>query len=381
MECFVVDGIPFRELNGAFLVNVGQTGYPPSLIAPLAWSNYYELLSNEGFAWESNSTMIVLPVTLQDLGEAFAAINFARTIDKLRSADLTLLPDLTPLGGVQRGSSAAPVVIAALLTCGKRLAAVGNFVGAIGAFEAVRELDQKDPLITERIGLLRAAPSRKGISWRISLQDLQRHFGVCCRTQGCECYSHYELARCLNIFEQEWNPEFDACGTPAFIVGVYHSWSLSTVWSKVIRRIKLDYEADLIPFAARVAADFMRERTELAQSADVLVPVPPSPGKYGKRGFAPADLMAAEIGRVLALPCRMALGRKLGVSTREATYAELFSQFQLEDSQARSLRGRNVVLVDDVVTSGRTVSVCVQKLQPLEPLSIQVVALAKGTRV
>jgi predicted amidophosphoribosyltransferase len=184
----------------------------------------------------------------------------------------------------------------------------------------------------------------------------------------------------LHIFEEAWDPEFIACGTPAFIVGLYHSWSLSTTWSQVIRRIKLDYEVDLIPVTSRIAADFMCERTGLAETADILVPVPPSPGKYGKRGFAPTDLMAAEVSRVLAIPTRMALGRKPGVPTREATYTELLAQFYLDESRARDLHDRNIVLIEDVVTTGQTVSVCVQKLQAVRPASVNVLALAKGIR-
>ena len=73
-------------------------------------------------------------------------------------------------------------------------------------------------------------------------------------------------------------------------IALNHSWSKSTVWSKLIKKIKHDFEPQFIPFMARIAGDLMMISGSRWSDIDVLVPVPPSPQKYAKRGFAPTDL-------------------------------------------------------------------------------------------
>ena len=84
---------------------------------------------------------------------------------------------------------------------------------------------------------------------------------------------------------------------------------------------------------------------------------------------------------MLGIPVRMALLRKPGVATREAGNDELSSQFSLARSKLRTLNKSRIVLIEDVVTTGRTVSICARKLAEAEPEAIEVLALARATRL
>jgi predicted amidophosphoribosyltransferase len=77
----------------------------------------------------------------------------------------------------------------------------------------------------------------------------------------------------------------------------------------------------------------------------------------------------------------MALVRKPGVATRDANYDQLSNQFSLDPHKVRDLNKSRIVLIEDVVTTGRTVSICAEKLADAGPEAVDVLALARATRL
>ncbi|MCL6635364.1 MAG: ComF family protein [Peptococcaceae bacterium] len=112
------------------------------------------------------------------------------------------------------------------------------------------------------------------------------------------------------------------------------------------------------PLAGLMAAAALAE-PRLAP-ADLLVPVPLAGGKLRQRGFNQAELLAREVGALLRIPVD---GRSLvkTVDTppqaglpRSARESNLKDAFQV--TNAGNIRGRNILLVDDVFTTGMTMS-------------------------
>ena len=113
---------------------------------------------------------------------------------------------------------------------------------------------------------------------------------------------------------------------------------------------------------------------------DVLVPVPIHGARLGERGFNQAALLALAVGRRLGLPVVHALEREqrtvaqhaLGRGARAANVGGAFRCTQ----RAAGLRGRWVILVDDVMTTGATLSGCAAALERahLGPVSAMTVA-------
>jgi ComF family protein len=94
---------------------------------------------------------------------------------------------------------------------------------------------------------------------------------------------------------------------------------------------------------------------------DVLVPVPASPDRVRERGYDQAVLLARVAGRHLGLPAREVLARARSTAAqfdldRGARGANVAGAFRLVDPAP--IRGRWVVLVDDVVTTGSTLVAC-----------------------
>jgi predicted amidophosphoribosyltransferase len=167
-------------------------------------------------------------------------------------------------------------------------------------------------------------------------------------------------------------------GVPVYTVGHYFAYTQRTRWTKWLKQMKANCRQELVAPLAQIMADFAYERTPVLKSADVLVPVPPDPAKYNKRGFAPNDDICAILQQRLAMPARRAIIRR-GGDTRGSSLSQLAGQFEVDSSEARSIAGLKVLLVEDIWTLGRTIPICAEKLRAAGAKEVMAIALAEST--
>jgi len=116
-------------------------------------------------------------------------------------------------------------------------------------------------------------------------------------------------------------------------------------------------------------------------SPDVLVPVPLHWRKGIARGFNQSELIAAHIGKELGFPLRRAIRRQrwtrqqavLDFSDRQANMTKAF----VPRSNDR-VEGLNVLLVDDVLTTGATLAAATQAVLDAGAESVSVITAARG---
>lgn len=115
---------------------------------------------------------------------------------------------------------------------------------------------------------------------------------------------------------------------------------------------------------------------------DALVPVPIAPERMRERGFNQALDLARALGRRAGIPVEpRALGRAGGrpaqrTLTRAARRANVRGVFSVPDPGA--VRGRRLLLIDDVYTTGATVGECVKALRRAGAAAVDVFTLARG---
>jgi ComF family protein len=118
------------------------------------------------------------------------------------------------------------------------------------------------------------------------------------------------------------------------------------------------------------------------EEVDLLLPVPLHPVRERERGFNQAFLLARELSRQWKVPVRRrALARTRLTETqthfdREERMANLRGAFEVRSPDL--VRGRRVMLVDDVLTTGSTASECARALRKAGATSILVFTLARG---
>jgi len=116
----------------------------------------------------------------------------------------------------------------------------------------------------------------------------------------------------------------------------------------------------------------------------VLVPVPLHPSRKRERGYNQSEVLAGLIARRLktsmtdgALVRKRRTKRQSNLSEEERS-ANVRRAFRLNSN--REIKGKVVVLVDDLVTTGATASACIQELVTGRPMEIIVLCAGRSRR-
>jgi len=131
----------------------------------------------------------------------------------------------------------------------------------------------------------------------------------------------------------------------------------------------------------------LRARGGDPRAPPVLVPVPLHFLRRVERGYDQALLLARAVAGIEGLEVVRAIRRarstpaqgSLGAPSRAPNVAGAFAPARAWPSPARRIRGREVWLVDDVVTSGATASECARVLERLGAARVGILALARAS--
>jgi len=120
----------------------------------------------------------------------------------------------------------------------------------------------------------------------------------------------------------------------------------------------------------------------LVAGADVLVPVPLHPIRHFNRGYNQAAVVARVIARTSGKRVLRPISRirhtemQTHLHTKQKRFENLRRAFRLRDG--RGVRGKRVLVIDDVMTTGATLQTIARTFRPagLESLSALVIAVA-----
>jgi predicted amidophosphoribosyltransferase len=126
-------------------------------------------------------------------------------------------------------------------------------------------------------------------------------------------------------------------------------------------------------------ARLMAERIEWLAPAHMLsgtiVPVPPAPPRLRRRGFDPAGELAAALADGLQAPLKECLGRQGGGRQVGRRRAERLGH--PPRIHATAAAPRSVLLVDDVLTTGATLTACARALRAAGASRVVAVTFAR----
>jgi ComF family protein len=137
----------------------------------------------------------------------------------------------------------------------------------------------------------------------------------------------------------------------------------------------------------KLAGRWMREAGgDMLDSADLLVPVPLHRTRLAARGFNQSLWLAAAVSRASGVPLATHwLKRKrrtpsqAGLNT-SARARNVQGAFSVPDRRKSRIRGKRLVLIDDVYTTGATLTACTRELKRAGAANVDILVLARVVR-
>lgn len=135
---------------------------------------------------------------------------------------------------------------------------------------------------------------------------------------------------------------------------------------------------------ARTMARFMAPLVDTSNGDALLVPVPLHRSRIWGRGFNQSAFVATELARLTGLessPSALTRIRRtppLKGMTRQQRRRTVAGAFRVRDEQA--VRGRTIVLVDDVLTTGSTAESCARALRKAGAARVELISWARVVR-
>lgn len=155
----------------------------------------------------------------------------------------------------------------------------------------------------------------------------------------------------------------------------------SATMRELIQSFKYRDRHEGLPLFARWLA---KAGAELLADADLIVPVPLYPSRLWWRRFNQSAMLAQAVGRLTGVPVDcFTLARVRRTATQVGLTADqrrrnVAGAFKVTRARADRVKGKKVVVVDDVITTGATAEACARALKRAGAARVDVLALARA---
>lgn len=161
----------------------------------------------------------------------------------------------------------------------------------------------------------------------------------------------------------------------------YSACLYEDVLKELIHTLKYGGGASCAKFLSGLMIDFLRRNEEILNGADIVTFVPLDSKRLRERGFNQSKIFAREIGLAFGLPVMDTLKKARRTKNqnelpREERLTNLKGAFRARPG--RDIKGRTVLLVDDVMTTGATLSECAVTLNAVGAGKVRCFTLARG---
>jgi len=131
--------------------------------------------------------------------------------------------------------------------------------------------------------------------------------------------------------------------------------------ARIVHALKYNDHTELAPALARL---MVNASDEVINNTDYIVPVPLHPKRLRQRKFNQAQLLAKFISRatgIKTIPDLLIRTKDIpsqsGLNRRQRI-ANVCDAFSIDQRNAHLIRGSRIIIVDDVITTGATLSEC-----------------------
>ena len=156
------------------------------------------------------------------------------------------------------------------------------------------------------------------------------------------------------------------------------------IYKDTLRKLVLKFKYSDRAFLAKTFSQEMTHtliRSGFNSKTDLIIPVPLNIVRRVKRGYNQAALLADEIAQNVSKPvikgvlARKRITRPQFKLTREKRFKNIENSFTVKD--AKAIKNKNILLIDDVATTCATASACAKVLKQSGASRVFVLTLAR----
>jgi ComF family protein len=243
---------------------------------------------------------------------------------------------------------------------------------------------------------MRSAAARQGLAiWRGLLDVLTPGQCLCCLAPLRDAQA--VCGGCWQGFQHLDDPVCNLLGTPFAYDQGSQAVSVAALadppaWDRARAAVAFDDRSRILvhalkyrdtPAAGMLMARMMRRGgRRLLAEADLILPVPLFRWRLWRRRFNQSAFLARELSRMTATPCecelllrRRATRSQVGLNVTERR-RNVRGAFGVASGRAGEVKGRAVLLVDDVRTTGATLEACAEALRAAGAARVDVLTFA-----
>lgn len=175
-----------------------------------------------------------------------------------------------------------------------------------------------------------------------------------------------------NYYLEDENPikERFSAFAPVQRASALYFFDVDPLWREVIHRCKYNGQWRLAYVMGRWYGEVLQESGEY-DDVDVIVPIPLHPKKILKRGYNQSFYVAKGIAKELGVRVDTRSVRRVVNNPSQTTKSGTMRWQNVERifrvSHPEHLHGKHILIVDDVLTTGATISSCVTAISALVP--------------
>lgn len=157
----------------------------------------------------------------------------------------------------------------------------------------------------------------------------------------------------------------------------------SSVLQHLIHQFKYNGKSEIGQYIGRRMGEVLREASRF-DTIDALVPLPLYASRERKRGYNQSGVLCDGIAEIMNLPVlKNVITRKTATETqthknRSERWANMSGRFEL--LQPEAVKGKHILLVDDVITTGATLEACGHELMTNGDTRLSIFTMAFSSR-
>ena len=171
------------------------------------------------------------------------------------------------------------------------------------------------------------------------------------------------------------------CSEENFYDGALVPLRYETLVKEGVLSLKRGNNKNFGEYSGKLLAGILKnEKPEL--KFDMIMPVPMSPASFRKRGFNQAEIIAGEIASALDIPLvnDVLIKQDTDASQHYLNKSQRMRNISSIKIKETDLRGKRIIICDDVITTGSTINRCARLLKNSGAETV-FAAVAAGTKL